>query len=59
MGSIWSNYIKSATIILWRRMRPSVDFDQLLDAHIGVNLRRLKLGVSEQLLDKARVRAAL
>jgi len=29
-----------------------VDFDQLPDAHIGVNLRRLKLGMAEQLLDK-------
>ncbi len=33
-------------------MRSLVDFDQLQDAHVGVNLGRLKLRVPEQLLDK-------
>ncbi|MFP4157271.1 MAG: hypothetical protein ACLFU4_06605 [Opitutales bacterium] len=36
------------------RVGALVDFDQLQDDHIGVNLRRLKLGVAEQLLDKGK-----
>jgi len=35
-----------------------VDLDQLLDADLGVNLRRFELLVAEQLLDEADVRAA-
>jgi hypothetical protein len=40
-------------------MRPGVDFQQLLDTDLGVNLGRLQFLVAEQLLDKADVRAAL
>lgn len=39
-------------------MRPGVDFEQLLDAHFGVNLHGLQISVAKQLLNKADVRAS-
>ena len=40
-------------------MRPGVDFLQVADAHLGVNLRALQLAVAEKLLDDADVRPVL
>lgn len=38
---------KNNTLLELRGMRPSVDFKQLLNAHFGVDLRRLQFLVTE------------
>ncbi len=57
-GFICKHTVHRFSFFQFRRMCSGVDFEQLLDAHLGVNLCGLQVFVAKQLLDKADVRAA-